>query len=87
MQDYEVKDFIDMEIEQKLDYLWDLFLDLGICSEETLTVVVKINGYNAQTMEDVLYVTTGLRSIEQLCDEFELSPEDYPELFRIDTEE
>lgn len=55
-----------------LDEMWDLFLDLGICSEETLRVVTSINGYNEETMLDILYATTGLRNIEQLADEYEL---------------
>ena len=84
MEEYGVKDFIDMEVEQKLDYVWDLFIDCGVCSEETLSIIVRINGYNAQTMEDVLYAATGLRSLEQLIDEYELTSEDYPDLFYAD---
>lgn len=84
MEEYGVKDFNDMEINQELDYLWDLFIDYGICSEETLLILSKINGYNAKLFKDILYVTTGLRSIEQLVEEYEITPEDNPELFYDD---
>ena len=85
MEEYGVKDFRDMEIEHNMDYLWDLYLELGICSEDALMLVTNINGYNSETMADVLYATTGLSSLEQLCEEYELTPDTNPDLF-YDTE-
>jgi hypothetical protein len=75
-----MKDFEDLE----LDTIWDLYLTLNICSEETLQVVTSINGYNLDTMKDILYATTGLRSIEQVIDEWGLTPDSDPELFDDD---
>ena len=75
-----MKDFEDLE----LDTIWDLYLTLNICSEETLQVVTSINGYNLATMKDILYATTGLRSIEQVIDEWGLTPDSDPELFDDD---
>lgn len=75
-----MKDFEDLE----LDTIWDLYLTLNICSEETLQVVTNINGYNLDTMKDILYATTGLRSIEQVIDEWGLTPDTFPELFDDD---
>ncbi len=75
-----MKDFEDLE----LDTIWDLYLTLNICSEETLQVVTSINGYNLDTMKDILYATTGLRSIEQIINEWGLGPEVFPELFDDD---
>lgn len=46
--------------------LWDYLLDNNIASEETLKVITSINGYNTETLEDVLYATTGYRTLEQL---------------------
>lgn len=46
--------------------LWDYLLDNNIASEETLKVITSINGYNTETLEDVLYATTGYRNLEQL---------------------
>lgn len=62
-----------------LDEMWDLMLDLQICSEETLQVVTSINGYNEETMLDILYATTGLRNFEQVADEFDLWEDDEEE--------
>jgi len=87
MRDYYVKNFYDFDYARNLDYIWDLYIELGICSEETLRVVTSINGYNAETMQDILYATIGLRSLEQLCDEYELTIETNPDLFDIDDED
>jgi len=48
---------------------WDILTeDYGI-SDETLQIVTSINGYNFDTLEDVLYATTGYRSFDQLEEE------------------
>lgn len=39
--------------------------DQGVFSQ-TLQIVTAINGYNKQTMEDILYAHTGYRSFDQL---------------------
>lgn len=51
-----------------LDELWDKYIDYGICSEETLRVVTSINGYNEETMNDILYATIGYRSWDQFVE-------------------
>ena len=48
--------------------MWDELLELGV-SEQTLQIVTNINGYSAETLEDVLYAHTGYRSFDQLEDE------------------
>ena len=53
-------------MDKNISDLWDYLLDKGIVSEETLRVVTSINGYNIDTLEDVLYATTGYRSLEQI---------------------
>ncbi len=80
MEEYGVKDFEELSLDQ----LWDLFIDFNICSEESLQLVANINGYNYETFKDILYVTFGLRSLEQLVDEFDITPDDNPELFYED---
>jgi hypothetical protein len=47
------------------DEMWDELMELGV-SEQTLQIVTNINGYNTQTLEDVLYAHTGYRSFDQL---------------------
>ncbi len=80
MEEYSVKDFEELSLDQ----LWDLFIDYNICSEESLQLVTNINGYNYEAFKDILYVTFGLRSLEQLVYEFDITPEDNPELFYED---
>lgn len=80
MEEYGVKDFEELSLDQ----LQDLFIDFNICSEESLQLVTNINGYNYEAFKDILYVTFGLRSLEQLVDEFDITPDDNPELFYED---
>ena len=47
------------------DKMWDELLLLGV-SEQTIQIVVEINGYTKETLEDVLYAHTGYRSFNQL---------------------
>lgn len=52
----------------KKELLWEKLLEIGI-SEETLQVVTDINGYNAETLLDILYSVTGYRNFEQIEEE------------------
>lgn len=45
--------------------MWDTLVDMGV-SVQALQVVTAINGFTAETLEDVLYVCTGYRSFDQL---------------------
>lgn len=45
--------------------LYNAILFYGIASEETLQVITDINGYSVETLNDVIYATTGYRNIEQ----------------------
>ena len=65
-------DYANLNTEE----MWDL-LENYCCSEETIRVVTSINGYSKETMLDILYATTGLRSFEQLADEYGLIEEEY----------
>lgn len=70
-----------MNLEQYYDYL----LEYDIVSEETLDVVTSINGYNEKTLDDVLYVKSGYRDIEQYL-EYE-DRETYEEYYGTSEEE
>lgn len=48
-----------------IETMWNTLLEMGV-SEETLRVVTDINGYNEETMEDILYACFGYRSFDQL---------------------
>jgi len=51
-----------MDIEQ----IWDFLVGSGIATEDELRLIVSINGYSTESLNDVLYCRTGCRSIEQL---------------------
>ena len=46
------------------DKMWDKLIELGV-SEETLRVVVKINGRTEGTLNDILYAVEGVPSFDQ----------------------
>ena len=48
-----------------INEMWGTLLEMGV-SEQTLQVVTNINGYNEQSMKDILYVVTGYRDFDQL---------------------
>lgn len=49
-----------------LDYIWGRVIELGIATEEELQLVTSINGYSEESINDVIYVRTGYRDLEQL---------------------
>jgi hypothetical protein len=49
-----------------IDYVWNKIIELEIATEEELNLVTSINGYNIESLNDVIYVRTGYRDIEQL---------------------
>ena len=49
--------------------IWDAIVERGIATEEELELITAINGYNEDTLNDVIYVRTGYRNIGQLLDE------------------
>lgn len=50
-----------MRLEEYYNYL----IDTNIVSEEALQLITNINGYNENTLDDVLYCVTGYRDLEQ----------------------
>ena len=44
---------------------WSLLLELGV-SEETLQTVTDINGYNMDSMTDILYSRFGYNDFEEM---------------------
>lgn len=49
--------------------MWDYLMEAEIATEEELQLITAINGYNKETLCDVLYVRTGYRSFDQLEEE------------------
>ena len=52
-----------------IEQVWDLLYQYDIATENELRLVTTINGYNIDSLNDILYARTGLRDIEQLLDE------------------
>ena len=53
------------------DEFFDFLVEYGIATEEEIRLVTSINGYNEETLNDILYVRTGNRSVEQFLEEIE----------------
>ena len=49
-----------------MEQMWDDHITEGIATENELCLVTSINGYNEETMLDILYVRTGYRNFDQL---------------------
>ena len=49
--------------------LWDFIVDNNIATEDEVRLVSDINGLNEETMTDIIYAKTGLRSYEQCLSE------------------
>ena len=57
--------------KNELDNYFDFLVGNYIATEEEIKLVTSINGYNETSLNDILYVRTGYRSIEQYreCEE------------------
>lgn len=53
-----------------VDEIWDLLINYNVATDNELRLVTAINGYNEEALLDVLYARAGLRSIEQLLNEY-----------------
>jgi len=49
-----------------IEDVWDYLVESQIATKEELTLITNINGYNEQSLNDVIYARTGYRDIEQL---------------------
>lgn len=53
-------------MNRNIESVWELLVDMEIATDEELQLVTSINGYNIDTLNDVIYVRTGYHDIEQL---------------------
>ena len=51
------------------DEFFDFLVEYGIATEDEIRLVTDINGYNEETLNDILYARTGNRSVEQFLNE------------------
>ena len=57
------------------DEAYDILVNYDIATEDEVELVTNINGYNPQTLLDILYARTGNRSFEQWANENDLIDE------------
>lgn len=55
--------------DHRIQDIWDALVEHGVASEDTLRIVTTGWGYNLETLETVLYVTTGCHNLDQFMDE------------------
>ena len=58
-------------MEQKMFELWDTMTELGIATDEEIGLATALMGRNIGTLESVLYIRTGYRSLSQFLEEEE----------------
>lgn len=68
----------------KLEKYYNYLIESGLVSDESLNLVTRINGCNENTLNDVLYVITGYRDLEQYT-EYE-DEETYQQYFKEEEE-
>ena len=51
-----------------LDDYFDLLVEYGIATEEEIKLVITINGYTGETLNDILFARTGYRNWEQFAE-------------------
>ena len=56
-----------MSYKTEEDYLFEIFVEYGIFTEDEVNLCTKGWGWNLDTAETMLYVRTGLRNLKQLC--------------------
>ena len=72
-------------MELDLEEIWDYLVEMEIATEEELKLITDINGYNEETLNDVIYARSGYHDLEQYT-EYE-DKEFYREHFLEDDDE
>ena len=56
-------------LDEKVLAMWETLVEMGICTDEELGLAVALCGPTIQTLESVLYIRTGYRSLDQMTAE------------------
>lgn len=67
--------------------LLDFIVDNNIATEDEVRLVSNINGWNEETMTDIIYAKTGLRSYEQCKDEGYSGTDELDSYYCLDEDE
>ena len=52
-------------MDKEVNEYWNRIVELKIATDEELSLITSINGYKIETLDDVIYVRTGYRDLEQ----------------------
>lgn len=55
----------------EVNEIWTILVEYGIATDEEIGLVVALNGKSTRTLNDILYVRTGCRNLEQFFEEDE----------------
>lgn len=53
----------------RINMIWGTMVEMGVATNEELGLAVALCGRTEQTLNQVLYIRTGYRTIEQMIDE------------------
>lgn len=54
--------------DKEKDEIWNFIVSNGIAMEGEVSLVTHINGYNKESLNDIIYQRTGYHDVEQLHD-------------------
>ena len=57
-----------MKTTDQLNHMYDTILELGIAIREELELVTSINGFNEQSLNDIVYVREGYQTLDQFVE-------------------
>ena len=60
------KGYMEGRKMEEIERMWDWLVDMGIATHEEIKLITQINGYNIETLNDVLFARTGYRDREQM---------------------
>ena len=58
-----------MDYLNDVDRAYDVLMEYGVATEDEISLVTSIIGYNLTSLESILYSRTGYRSFEQYLEE------------------
>ncbi len=55
-------------MDKEIKALWDYLIETQLVTADEVRLVTAINGTNLESFEDMLYVRTGYRDLEQILE-------------------
>tara|TARA_E500000305_G_C3927964_1_gene191394 strand:+ start:357 stop:536 length:180 start_codon:yes stop_codon:yes gene_type:complete len=55
-------------VDKEIKALWDYLIETQLVTADEVRLVTAINGTNLESFEDMLYVRTGYRDLEQILE-------------------